>query len=338
MCSVHQLIPATSRLNGPMDHSRRSTTEYRPIAPAGGGHQLSRSVEDVVERSRRHPVFHRWRVQAHDCPNTTSLHHFASWHQMRRLREHARKQQLGDSQTRRAKEEITQAGAFLIHLASEERHVRECRQSDLDAWHTHHTATRRPAQTFIRWCMKSGRMPRLTLPPQTRYPQPPQLSEHDRLTMLRKILNDPAPPLHSRTAPARPPLRPARHTPHPPHPRRRHHQRRHHHHPSRRTPSPLPRPVADLIHTYINTLKPPGSNHTRWLFPGRQPGQPINPVSLQTQLRKLGVPPRLVRSRHPPAHLQAPRTSPRKSTRLPRPDHLTTRHRNRHHMEPIRPQ
>jgi hypothetical protein len=33
------------------------------------------------------------------------------------------------------------------------------------------------------------------------------------------------------------------------------------------------------------------SRSSHWLFPGRQPGQPMNPVSLQVHLREIGVPP-----------------------------------------------
>ncbi|MFJ3505704.1 MULTISPECIES: hypothetical protein [unclassified Streptomyces] len=33
------------------------------------------------------------------------------------------------------------------------------------------------------------------------------------------------------------------------------------------------------------------SRSSQWLFPGRQPGQPMNPVSLQVHLREIGVPP-----------------------------------------------
>lgn len=33
------------------------------------------------------------------------------------------------------------------------------------------------------------------------------------------------------------------------------------------------------------------SKSSQWLFPGRQPGQPMNPVSLQVHLREIGVPP-----------------------------------------------
>ncbi|WP_327434510.1 hypothetical protein [Streptomyces sp. NBC_01236] len=33
------------------------------------------------------------------------------------------------------------------------------------------------------------------------------------------------------------------------------------------------------------------SRSARWLFPGRQPGQPMNPANLQAHLREIGVPP-----------------------------------------------
>ncbi|MFE1521267.1 hypothetical protein ACFW9I_31255 [[Kitasatospora] papulosa] len=59
-------------------------------------------------------------------------------------------------------------------------------------------------------------------------------------------------------------------------------------------PSPLPDPVADLKRAYIQTyqrLPYASSRSSQWLFPGRQPGQPINPVSLQVHLREIGVPP-----------------------------------------------
>lgn len=59
-------------------------------------------------------------------------------------------------------------------------------------------------------------------------------------------------------------------------------------------PSPLPEPVADLMRAYIQSrrhLPYASSRSSQWLFPGRQPGQPMNPVSLQVHLREIGVPP-----------------------------------------------
>ncbi|WP_405966665.1 hypothetical protein OG613_05995 [Streptomyces sp. NBC_00015] len=59
-------------------------------------------------------------------------------------------------------------------------------------------------------------------------------------------------------------------------------------------PSPLPEPVADLMRAYIKSrqhLPYASSRSSQWFFPGRQPGQPMNPVSLQVHLREIGVPP-----------------------------------------------
>ncbi|MFC8668025.1 hypothetical protein [Streptomyces sp. NPDC057199] len=58
-------------------------------------------------------------------------------------------------------------------------------------------------------------------------------------------------------------------------------------------PSPLPGPVADLMRAYIQSrrhLPYASSRSSQWLFPGRRPGQPMNPVSLQVHLREIGVP------------------------------------------------
>ncbi|MFC9620057.1 hypothetical protein ACFTXM_08685 [Streptomyces sp. NPDC056930] len=59
-------------------------------------------------------------------------------------------------------------------------------------------------------------------------------------------------------------------------------------------PSPLPEPVADLMRAYIQSrqhLPYTSSRSSQWLFPCRQPGQPMNPISLQVHLREIGVPP-----------------------------------------------
>jgi hypothetical protein len=59
-------------------------------------------------------------------------------------------------------------------------------------------------------------------------------------------------------------------------------------------PSPLPEPVADLMRAYMQScqqLPYASSRSSQWLLPGRQPGQPMNQVSLQVRLREIGVPP-----------------------------------------------
>ncbi|WP_318199662.1 hypothetical protein [Streptomyces sp. SCL15-4] len=244
-------------------------------------------------------LYQRWLTERlatiEDPEHHLLLRHFASWHQMRRLRATAEKGPLGRSQTHQAKQETTQAGAFLAWLADRGRTIEHCRQADLDAWHTEKLATRRPAQTFLRWCMKTGRMPNLTLPPQVITQDQAPLNQHRRLAMLRRVLNDDSLPLRSRIVAAlvlvyaQPVSRIVRLTiddvtddettvavslgdP----------------------PSPLPEPVAELMRAYLRSrqhLPYASSRSACWLFPGRQPGQPMNSVSLQVHLREIGVPP-----------------------------------------------
>lgn len=231
------------------------------------------------------------RQAARNC--ATTVRAFCS--QLRALRSKAEKGPLGRSQTSQTKQEITQAGAFLTWLADRGRTIGHCQQADLDAWHTEKLATRRPAQTFLRWCMKTSRMSRLTLPPQVINQDQAPLHQHRRLAILRRALNDDSLPLRARVAAAlallyaQPVTRIVRLTvddvlddgatvavrlgdP----------------------PSPLPEPVADLMRAYIQScqhLPYASSRSSQWLFPGRQPGQPMNPVSLQVHLREIGVPP-----------------------------------------------
>ncbi|MFB6576584.1 hypothetical protein ACFCYC_03950 [Streptomyces sp. NPDC056402] len=80
-------------------------------------------------------------------------------------------------------------------------HLRDqCQQADIDAWHTECGATRRPTQSFLRWCMTSGRMPRLTLPPAVITQDSEPLHQHRRLAILRRVLNDVSLPLRARVA------------------------------------------------------------------------------------------------------------------------------------------
>ncbi|MGC5002652.1 hypothetical protein [Streptomyces sp. DT203] len=135
-------------------------------------------------------------------------------------------------------------------------------------------------------------MPRLALPPQVINQDQAPLHQHCRLAILRRTLNDDSLPLRARIAAAlvllyaQPVTRIARLTvnddgatvtvrlgdP----------------------PSPLPEPVDDQMRAHMQSrqhLPYASSRRSQWLFPGRQPGQPMNPVSLQVHLREIGVPP-----------------------------------------------
>lgn len=142
--------------------------------------------------------------------------------------------------------------------------------------------------------MQTSRMPRLTLPPKVINQDQAPLHQHRRLAILRRILNDDSLPPRARIAAALVLLYAQSVT-----------------RIVRLTvddviddgatvivrlgdpPSPLPEPVADLMRAYVQSRQhlPYASRSSQWLFPGRQPRQPMNPVSLQVHLRKIGVPP-----------------------------------------------
>ncbi|WBB58893.1 hypothetical protein O7599_25225 [Streptomyces sp. WMMC500] len=56
--------------------------------------------------------------------------------------------------------------------------------------------------SFLRWCMKTNRMPRLTLPPQVIKQDQGPLHQHRRLAILRRVLKDDSLPLRARVAAA----------------------------------------------------------------------------------------------------------------------------------------
>lgn len=138
--------------------------------------------------------------------------------------------------------------------------------------------------------MKTGRMPHLTLPPQVINQDQAPLHQHRRLVMLRRALNDDSLPWRIRFAAAFVLLYAQSVTrivgltledvtddgttvtvrlgdP----------------------PAPLPEPVADLMRSYLAShqhLTYASSRSCRWLFPGRQPGRPMNLPTCKTTSAK----------------------------------------------------
>jgi hypothetical protein len=89
---------------------------------------------------RRLLLYERWLAQriaaTADTEHARMLQHFAAWHQLRKLRAKAARSPLGTSTTQESRQQITQAGAFLVWLAARQHVTLEsCTQADLDAWH-----------------------------------------------------------------------------------------------------------------------------------------------------------------------------------------------------------
>ncbi|MBZ4322751.1 hypothetical protein [Streptomyces huiliensis] len=242
-------------------------------------------------------LFERWlaeRLGSTESPeHARLLQHFAHWHQLRKLRTKAREHSLGARTTQECRQQVTQAAAFLQWLAERGVALDAATQTDLDACHAEKYATRRPAQAFLRWCMDTRRMPRLSLPNRpTTNPHPP--GQHQRFATLRRVLADGSSDPRVRIAAclvllfAQPVSRIVRLT--------TDDVLRDDAHVLLRLgdpPSPVPEPVATLLLGYMTALpgRTPAVNAgSRWLFPGCRANQPMHPGTLREGLRELGVP------------------------------------------------
>lgn len=216
---------------------------------------------------------------------------FATWNELRRLRARSARQTVRPTTMQEARQRINQAIAFLAWLAERDTCLRNCTQCDVDAWYTEKYATRRPTHAFLSWAMTAGLMPAITLP-RRRTSNPAPMAQHQRLAMIRKLLESPEIPLRERVVGllvlfyAQPVSRIA----------------------LLATndvalgddtvllrigdpPTPAPEPLAGLLRELLaHRMSFRGPNaHTAWLFPGRRADQPMRSQALGARLRQYGV-------------------------------------------------
>jgi hypothetical protein len=238
-----------------------------------------------------------------DTDNGRLLRQYATWRLLPRLRTGAGQRALPNSTARHTALQFTVAEQFLAWLHQHDRKLSETRQADLDTWYVENLLhNQRALRDFLNWAMTSRHMPKLKPPslrPRSGAGESP-MTQHRRLALLRKVLTDQQLPLRIRITAslvllyAQPVSRIVRLTlddiirggtdillrlgdP----------------------PTPVPEPLAGLLLTAaadrenMSTATNPGS---RFLFPGRRPGQPINPYTLYPALQELGIPTQTART------------------------------------------
>ncbi|MFI5750212.1 hypothetical protein ACIBBE_30790 [Streptomyces sp. NPDC051644] len=152
-----------------------------------------------------------------------------------------------------------------------------CTQADADAWYAGGYTARHLTHAFLRWTMRSKHLPKADVPHRSTS-NPAPISQHQRLTLLRQLVNHDDVPLQARVAAVRVLL---------------------YAQPLTRItrlavddvqhkdgevlvrlsdpPSPVPAPFAGMLLDYLgrrpNTTTATNP-HTRWLFPGRRPDSP----------------------------------------------------------------
>ena len=222
------------------------------------------------------------------------IQRFATWEILSRLRASAERKPITPSGRRFAAEQIRHATAFLQWLSERGLSLASCSQADIDAWHAGNDPhVRTTTRAFLQWCMASKLTRRLHLPPlATRHAA--ALPDHERIRHLGRILAGHDLPLRPRVAAAilllyaQPVSRIVRigtddvirgggevllriGDP----------------------PSPVPEPVAGLLLRWIDSrenMNTATNRSSRWLFPGRRAGQPMNADSLSAQVNDIGVP------------------------------------------------
>lgn len=242
-------------------------------------------------------LFQRW--LAEKLPAISEPEHrkllelFAAWHIQRRLRTLAGRGPLTGKQIQQARNELHLAIAFLRHLTERGRALADCTQADVDTWYAGGYTARRLTHAFLRWAMRSKKMAALSVPHRSTS-NPAPIAQHQRLALLRQLVDRDDVPLQDRVAAvlvllyAQPLTRIAQLStgdvqhedgevlvrlddP----------------------PSPVPAPFAGILLDYLgqrpNTMTATNPD-ARWLFSGRRAAQPMTPETLELRLRHLGFP------------------------------------------------
>ncbi|WP_433232532.1 hypothetical protein [Actinomadura formosensis] len=233
---------------------------------------------------------HRRLTELADHPHHQTLEHFATWHQLPKLRARATRKPLTDSAGNHAAQQFNRAHEFLTWLHQNQSALAQLTQAHLDRWHaTHPSHEQRSLRGFLTWATSTGRAPRHLSLPRLHITEGRRLTQHRRLELLRRVLDETAGPVPARAAAslmllyAQPASRLVQLTtddvlredndvlirlgdP----------------------PTPVPAPFSDLLLRAKNASTDNGSTAS-WLFPSRA-GRPLHSRSLADQVRRMGIP------------------------------------------------
>lgn len=294
---VQQNLQALARNRVPLTHEGLSQlTPWRSVAYL---RDLLMQCGVLPPADRHLLLFQRWLTEklptVRDLEYRKLLDLFATWHIQRRLRALAGRGPLTSSQTQQARNKLCLAISFLDHLAQRGRSLAECTQADVDTWYAGGYTARRLTHSFLRWAVQSRHMPTVTIPHRSTA-NPAPITQHQRLALLRQLVNRDDIPLRDRVAAvlvllyAQPLTRITRLS-----------SDDVQHEDGKvlvrlgDPPSPVPDPFDGMLLNYLGqrpNTKTATNPDARWLFPGRRAGQPMTPEAMAPRLRQLGFPTR----------------------------------------------
>ncbi|MEV0150645.1 MULTISPECIES: hypothetical protein [unclassified Nonomuraea] len=129
------------------------------------------------------------------------LQRFATRHQLAKLRERAARRPLTSSTVPLATQEFNRAHEFLLWLTQRQCPLDRLSQVDVDLWHaTHKPHEHRSLCAFFTWAIRTRRAPQGLNLPRLNRPEGRPLTQHRRLELLHRTLDDKAGPVWSRAA------------------------------------------------------------------------------------------------------------------------------------------
>jgi hypothetical protein len=251
--------------------------------------------EVLPSRNRYLAAYQRWAEEVlagiEDRNDRRLIAAFLRWHIRPRLQRRAGAGELTESRYSVARAQTNIAVRFLAWLHQRDHDLGSATQADIDAWFAGGPMTRIHSRTFIRWAMTTRRSHTFDLPPD-RSAEPRPMPEQQRLALLDRLLHDNHIDLVDRVAGSLVLLYAL--------PSSRIHRLRLtdlHAGPDGlmlqlgTDPVPLPAPLSDLLTELADrqhTTRPDRFTGD-WLFPGRIPGQPVEPDQLVERLNRLGI-------------------------------------------------
>jgi hypothetical protein len=274
----------------------RALAHLRSMLVAAGALPTRDELLTVLERWINQAIAERKTPQ-----HRRTLHGYAVWHHLRRLRGRLHGQPASCQQVKNVRAQVAAAAAFLDWLHTRELTLAACTQADLDQWLAGCPSHLARSANFVRWAVIHRHASRLTAPA-SRWAGPSgPLDQDRRWADAHRLLHEDAYPaadrfagllillyaqkLSSITALT------TRHV--------RHQDGQMLLHLGSR-PIVLPAPLDALASALISARKPPGSSllnaSSPWLFPGRYPGRPLTEDALAQRLHALGISPRQSRN------------------------------------------
>ncbi len=243
-------------------------------------------------------LFERWLAEHLEAITNAGhrrlIRQYATWQVLPWIRNRASRGPLTNATRGTAGGRISRATEFLTWLDARQLTIEDLDQGHLDEWLVNHRSHHRLAlKPFLAWVARNGRTAVLNISAHRGKPKTP-ITQHRRITLLRRLLTDDVTPLRTRAAAillllyAQPLTRILRLT-------------------TEDLTSidgetylrfgdpltPVPEPVAEVLlalRDQRTNMRTATNADARWLFPGRRAGQPLTTATIAPLIRKLGVP------------------------------------------------